>query len=303
MPAAVPSLPPRQPSRLVGRLYVVGAALLWSSSGYFAKNRIFDVWDEDVRGTLLAFWRALFAAAILLPTVRRPRWRIGLVPLVACFAVMSISYLTAMTKTTAANAIWLQSTAPWWVFLLSVFLFREPIVRRDLIPLGFGVLGVGTILFYEIQGKAVFGVLCGLAAGISYAGVVVSLRRLRDENSSWLVALNHGVAALVLLPWMLYLARWPSWEQLALLAAFGVFQMAIPYLMLIRGLRAISSQEAVAFGMLEPILIPIWTFLIWDEIPEWWTIVGASLILTGLILRYVVWELLAAKWGQTVISE
>ncbi len=287
----------------MGRLYVVGAALLWSSSGFFAKNHIFDVWDEDVRGTLLAFWRALFAAAILLPTVRRPRWRIGLAPLVACFAVMSISYLTAMTKTTAANAIWLQSTAPWWVFLLSVVLFREPVVWRDLIPLGFGVLGVGTILFYEVQGTKVFGVLCGLAAGISYAGVVVSLRRLRDENSSWLVALNHGVAALVLLPWMLYLARWPSWEQLALLAAFGVFQMAIPYLMLIRGLRAISSQEAVAFGMLEPILIPIWTFLIWDETPERWTIVGASLILTGLVLRYVVWELLAAKWGQAVISD
>jgi drug/metabolite transporter (DMT)-like permease len=283
----------------VARLYVVGAALLWSSSGFFAKNPIFDIWEEDVRGTLLAFWRALFAAAILLPTIRRPRWRIGLVPLVACFAVMSISYLTAMTRTTAANAIWLQSTCPGWVFLLSSFCAREPIVRRDLIPLGFGVLGVGTILFYEVQGQAVFGVFCGLVAGISYAGVVVTLRRLRAENSSWLVALNHGVAAVVLLPWMMYLARWPSWGQLALLAAFGVVQMAIPYLMLIRGLRAISSQEAVALGLLEPILIPIWAFLIREEIPAPWTIVGAALILTGLVLRYAVWELLAAKWAGT----
>ena len=292
MSLATSSLPSRRPSRLVGRLYVVGAAILWSSSGFFAKNPIFDVWDEDVRGTLLAFWRALFAAAILLPTVRRPRWRIGLVPLVSCFAVMSISYLTAMTKTTAANAIWLQSTAPWWVFLLSVVLFREPVARRDLIPLGFGVLGVGTILFYEAQGQAVFGVFCGLVAGISYAGVVVSLRRLPDENPSWLVALNHGVAALALLPWVLVLARPASAAQLALLAAFGVFQMAVPYLMLIRGLHAIGSQEVVALGMLEPILIPVWAFLVREEVPAPWTIAGAALILAGLLLRYIVWELL-----------
>ena len=128
-------------------------------------------------------------------------------PLVACFAVMSLSYLTAMSNTTAANAIWLQAPAPWWVFLASVLLFREPIVRRDLIPLGFGVLGVCTILFYEVQGQAMFGVAAGLVAGISYAGVVVTMRRLREENSSWLVALNHGVAALVLLPWVLC---WPN---------------------------------------------------------------------------------------------
>jgi drug/metabolite transporter (DMT)-like permease len=286
---------PRPPNRLVARLCVVVAAALWSSSGYFAKHPIFDGWDQQVRGTLLSFWRALFATLVLLPAIRRPRWRPGLVPLVVCFAVMSLSYLTAMSNTTAANAIWLENAAPWWVFLFSVLLFREPIVRRDLVPLGFGMAGVCTILYYEFQGAAVYGVVSGLVAGISYAGVVVTLRHLREENSSWLVALNHAVAALVLVPWVLVLAQWPSVGQLAMLAAFGVFQMAIPYLLLARGLRAISSQEAVALGMLEPILIPIWAFMVRGEVPARWTRVGASLILMGLVLRYVVWELLAAK--------
>jgi len=291
MNAADPFPLTHQPSRLIGRLCVVGAAVLWSSSGFFAKHPIFDAWDDGIRGTLLAFWRALFAALILLPTIRRPRWRLGLVPLGACFVVMSISYLTAMSNTTAANAIWLQGTCPWWVFLGSVVLLREPIVPRDLIPLAFGVLGVGTILFYEVQGQALFGSVCGLVAGISYAGVVIAMRRLRAENSSWLVALNHGVAVLVLLPGVLYLAQGPSWQQLGMLAGFGVFQMAIPYLLLIRGLRAISAQEAVAIGMLEPILIPFWAFLVRGEVPEPWTIVGASLIFVGLMLRYVLCEL------------
>ncbi len=240
---------------------------------------------------LLAFWRACFAAAILVPFVRRPRWRWGLLPLTAAFTLMNVSYLTAMAQTTAANAIWLQSTCPWWVFLFSVLVFREPIVRRELIPLGFGVAGVGTILSFELGGQAVFGVACGLVAGLSYAWVVLLMRRLSGEDSPWLVALNHAVAALALAPWVCWLGRWPSPAQLAVLACFGIAQMALPYLLMVRALRRISGQEAVAIGMLEPILIPVWAFLVRGEVPAWWTAAGAGLILTGLVLRYIVLEL------------
>jgi drug/metabolite transporter (DMT)-like permease len=219
--------------------------------------------------------------------------------LAACFSLMSVSYMTAMSRTTAANAIWLQATAPWWVFLFSVLLFREPIVPRDLIPLAFGAIGVALIVGYEMlgpeaRGRSPFGVACGLAAGITYAGVVVCMRRLRAENSPWLVALNHGVAMLVLAPFALSLGHWPTGLQWALLAALGILQMALPYLLFLRALRSISSQEAVALGMLEPILIPVWAYLVGDEVPGPWTVAGAALILVGLTLRYVVWEGMAA---------
>jgi drug/metabolite transporter (DMT)-like permease len=293
VPVELPDSPPHPPgpSKLAGRLSVLAAAVLWSSSGLFAKWPIFDVWPASTRGVSLAFWRALFAALVLVPTVRRPRWRWDLLPMVIAFTLMSVTYLTAMSQTTAANAIWLQSTCPWWVFLFSVVLFREPIVRRDLIPLCFGVLGVSVILGFEVQGQARIGVMCGLAAGVSYAGVVVLIRHMRSENSSWLVALNHGVAALILVPWVLQLGLTPTPLQFVALVGFGVLQMALPYLLLIRGLRAISSQEAVAIGMAEPILIPVWAFLVRGEVPAPWTYFGAAMILAGLVLRYVVWEI------------
>lgn len=277
--------------KLIGRLAMVLAAVMWSSSGLFAKAPLFDDWPPVYQGTMMAFWRSMFAALVLLPTVRRPRWNGYLLPLTICFTAMNVTYLTAMTRSTAANAIWLQSTAPWWVFLISVVLLREPILRRDLIPLVFGVLGVGTILAFEIQGQAKLGVFCGLAAGVSYAGVVIFMRHLRAENSAWLVALNHTVAALALLPWIVYLGQWPSGTQLLVLAAFGALQMAIPYLLLIRALRSVGSQEAVAIGLIEPVLVPIWAFLVRGEEPAWWTAAGAVMILAGLALRYVVWEL------------
>ena len=286
---------PAAPSKLAGRLWILAAALMWSSCGLFVKAGVFDDWSPGMQGPLLAFWRALFAGLVLVPMIRRPRWNVYLVPLTACFTVMSVAYLVAVTRTTAANAIWLQATSPWWVFLLSVFLFREPVARRESIPLLFGLLGVGTILFFEIQGQAKLGVVCGLASGITYAAVVLFMRKLRHENPAWLVALCHLVAATVILPWVLFLGVWPSPGQLAVLVGFGVFQMAIPYVFLIRGLRHVSGQEAVAIALLEPVLMPLWVFLLGWETPRWWTVAGAALILVGLVLRYVVWELLVPE--------
>jgi len=283
--------------KLAGRLWVLGAALMWSTGGLFAKLPIWDDWTLEVRGPMFAFWRALFAALVLVPTIRRPRFSPYLVPLALAFTFMNITYLLAMTRTTAANAIWLQSTSPWWVFLISVFLLRKPVVRHDLIPLVFGGLGVGTILLFEVRGQTQFGVACGLLSGIGYALVLMLMRKLRSQNSAWLVALNHAVAALALLPWVIYVGRWPSPIQLVVLAGFGALQMGIPYTFLLRGLRSVSSQEAVAIALIEPVLNPLWVFLCGLETPAWWSVVGALLILIGLVLRYVVWELVAGNSG------
>ena len=293
-PAPLPD--PSVPSKLAGRLSVAMAALMWSSSGLFVKQALFDNWPVEIRGSLLAFWRALFAVLVLLPLIRRPRWSGYLVPLAVSFTLMNVTYLTAMVRTTAGNAIWLQSVYPWWVLLFSVFWLGQPVVGRDLIPLAFGALGVGLILFCEIsRGQAVAGVACGAASGFFYAGVVVLMWRLRSDDPAWLVALNHAVAAAVLFPVVLQTGHWPSLGQLAVLAGFGVVQMAIPYLLLLRGLRAIGSQEAAAIGLIEPVLVPLWVFLAGMESPAWWTKAGALVILTGLVLRYVVFEWAAAK--------
>src|SRR6266404_7935911 len=125
-------------SAVAGRLWVVLAAVMWSTSGLFAKSHVFDDWPPEVRGALLAFWRAAFAGLLVLPAVRRPRWSPQLVPMALAFAAMNVTYLSAMALTTAANAIWLQSTAPWWVFLFGAVVMREPVSRVEAIPLVLG---------------------------------------------------------------------------------------------------------------------------------------------------------------------
>ena len=269
-----------------GRLWVVAAAVLWSSSGLFAKAPIFDDWPLENRGILLAFWRALFAGVLLIPAVRRPRWNVRLLPLCLTFTAMNVSYLSAMTLTTAANAIWLQSTAPWWVFLVGVVVLRQPFAASERVPLIVGGIGLAIILAFQIQGQDRAGIVFGLVSGFAYAGVVLSLRSLRNEDAVWLVVVCHLAAAAALAPYVAYVGVWPDSWQLPVLAGFGLFQMALPYVFFARGLRTITSQEATGIGLLEPLLLPLWVYLVWGEAPAISTLVGGGLILAGLLLRY-----------------
>lgn len=275
----------------LSRLAIIVAGFLWSSSGLFGKLEIFDAWPIEKRGLLLSFWRAGFAALFMLPFVRRPRWRWELLPMGFCFAVMVVSFLSSMTWGTSANAIWLQYTAPCWVLLVSRYVFREawePGAWGLILP---ALVGVVLILFFEFRSLdgewAMLAVICGLLSAITYAIVVLFLRRLRTENSFWLVAVNQSLTALFLLPFVVSWDIWPSATQLLWLALFGVLQMALPYLLFSWGLRNIASHEATILTLVEPFLVPVWAYVTVGEIPAIWTIAGAAVIVLGLTLRYV----------------
>jgi drug/metabolite transporter (DMT)-like permease len=285
-------------NRVTGRLLVIAAAALWSTSGFFAKSPFFDEWPLEIRGPLLAFWRAAFAALVLLPVARERRWSWWLAPMALCFAAMNFTYLKAMTLTTAANAIWLQSTAPLWVFLLGALIFREPVRRLDWITLVFVAAGVGLILSMEIRtqqqsndGHSLPGVLYGLTSGLLLGCIYLMLRRLRTFDSWWLVGINLAATATLFAPYVAFQGVWPSGFQLAVLACFGALQMGLPYVLFARGLRHIPSYEGSGLALLEPLLVPLWVYLAWGHLatyepPRWWTFAGGGLILAGLILRY-----------------
>ncbi len=158
----------------------------------------------------------------------------------------------------------------------------------------FIALGLAFILTFELQPattigdwSSLIGVIFGLASGITYAGVVLSLRWLRGEDAAWLVAVNHAVTAIALLPFVLLNTQYtPTLAQLGFLAAFGILQMGIPYLLFARAVRVLPGHEAAGIVLLEPLLMPLWVWLAWDEVPRWWTLVGALFIFTGLMIRY-----------------
>lgn len=272
---------------------IVAAAVLWSTSGFFVKAPWFDAWPEDVRGLMLGFWRSLFAVLVLVPLVRRPSWHRLLLPMLACFAIMVWSFMSAMVHGPAANAIWLQYLCPAWVLVGGVLLMKEKVTAADVLMIGFCLSGVAVILTMEMLGGGnLYATGMGILSGVSFAGVVLSMRAMRDMDAAWLITLCHVSTALFLCPW-----AWQRPETVELggyvaLGLFGIFQMSLPYLLFARGLRSTSSPEASVLTLIEPLLVPLWVFLAWHQhpgydAPRWWTWAGGSLILIGLLGRYL----------------
>lgn len=264
------------------------AALLWSVIGVAVKSPLL----RDVPGPMFAGCRALMAGLFLLPLIRPAmiRFRWGQLPMVACFASMNILFITATQQTTAAAAIFLQNTASLWAMLFGVFVLREQIKRGNAVALSFGLVGIGWIVYSDWQGERFVGNSLALMSGVTYAGVMISLRALRDESPLWLIFLCYVVSGSVLLGWIVQGLSDLTPLQWALLACIGPIQMGLPYVLFARSLKYIPPQEASLVLLVEPLLNPTWVWLFCGEAISPATAVGGGLILAGLGLRYTLFR-------------
>jgi drug/metabolite transporter, DME family len=279
-----------------GRLYILLAAVLWSTGGGFAKVLVeptslgLDV--PRLTPLQVTCLRSLFAGLVLVPLVRRRDvvFRPGVVAVALCFAVMSAVYVTAVVWGTSANAIFLQNTAMGWMYLGGVLFLGEHADRRSGVAVCIGLVGIVVIVWGGWQGGQLVVVLLGLGSGLTYAGVVLGLRALRGLAAAWLTVVNLLFTALVLLPCLIGTSL-PTAAQLGWLFVFGAAQMGLPYWLMTRGLRTVSPQEAGTLTLLEPLLNPIWAYLATvasprPEIPDVYTLVGGAFILGALAWRY-----------------
>lgn len=290
------------------RLCLVVAALLWSVGGLFtrllSRETSLGLHSPALSSLQIAFYRALFAGLVFLPLLRGRdlTFRPVMLLMVACFAAMNALFVSAMVLGPAANAILLQNTAPLWVYLVCVYVLGERHDRRTLQSLIIGMAGVGVIVGSGIAGQGMGGdqvTITAMAIGSSmmYGGVILCLRELKGHSSMWLTTQNHIGTAICLSAAILIIhgpAFWwvwtctPSARQIAFLAFFGAIQMALPYALFARGLKHVSPQEAGMIVLLEPLLNPLWTYLISPETdtPTTATWIGGALILGALVWRY-----------------
>jgi drug/metabolite transporter, DME family len=276
-----------------GRLCIAAAAVLWSLSGAFTKLLTKLMVDRfgypNVPALQIAFYRVLFAGLVLVPTLRRGdfAFRPLMLAMALCFAAMNALFVTALSEGTAANAILLQYTAPMWMYLACIFLLGEAADRRSTIALAVGMVGIAVIVAGGWDGGQLTTIVVALGSGVTYAGVLIFLRLLRNLSPRWLTVWNHLLGALVLLP-LIWPQPLPTWEQYVVLFLFGSIQMGLAYWLVARGLRVVSPQEAGAITLLEPLLNPIWAYLVWSptETPGLATYIGGACILGALAWRY-----------------
>jgi len=269
------------------------AGLLWSLGGVFIKSL-------PVSALGITFYRSLFAGLCLLPLLRGralPPLRDIAVAVVLYLALLA-TYVAATQGTSAANAIFLQYTAPAYALLLGPRFFKEPRTREDTWAVGLAMLGMALLIGGNFRGGERLPLLLGAASGLMFGLFMLWLRRLRGYDpfavtctNNLGVALLSGLALAALEP--AELARLPAAFRggdalgvAALLALMGCLQIAAPYVLFSYGLRRVPAAEGSLLALVEPLLNPVWVLLIVGEAPTAPTLAGGLLIVAALALRY-----------------
>jgi drug/metabolite transporter (DMT)-like permease len=246
--------------------------------------------DPPLDSLQIAAGRVLFAGLAMLPMLRGRDVSFAplMVPTALIFAAMNAMFIASMALGSAANAILLQYTAPLWLYLASAWFLGEPAERRGALAVGIGLVGIGIIVYGGWKGEQASVVLLGLGSGITYAMVLLGLRQMRQRSAVWLTAVNHLTGAVVLLPFVSHLEM-PTLAQIGWLALFGTLQMGLPYLLMARGLQSVSVAEAGTLTLLEPLLNPLWAYLVAPdkEKPTIFVVLGGICILGALVYRYL----------------
>jgi drug/metabolite transporter (DMT)-like permease len=275
--------------RNVDRLMILASALLFSTGGAAVKMVGLSAWQ-------VASLRSGVAAAALLvflPEARRGwnrrTWIVG-----AAYATTMITFVGANKLTTAANAVFLQSVAPLYLLLLGPILLHETIRRRQLVFMAALAGGMSMIFTGAQQVSATApdplrGNLVGIVTGIAWAFTLIGLRWLGGTSETGSSATPAAARAVVCGNLIAFLATVPlavpvsgatptDWLAIAFL---GIFQIAIAYVFLIRGIRRVGALEASLLILLEPVLSPLWAWIIHGERPSELALLGGSVIIAA----------------------
>ena len=265
-------------SRGRGILLALFASLLWSTGGLLIK---LPEWSP----LAISGARSFVSLLILLPVARITLRRItGLTLLSGLFYAATLTtYVLANRMTTAANTILLQYTAPIYVALLSWWLLGEHVRRRDWAAVALVLFGVARLLSGDLGSGSSLGNLLALASGVSFSLLLITLRMQKHAYPLDAIVIGNLIGAVVAIP---AYAPFPvdpvSWTAVI---ALGVVQVALPYIIYSHAIRVITAVEAVLIKGIEPVLNPLWVFLVIGEQPTRLALLGGAVVLVTITLR------------------
>ncbi|MEO7674741.1 MAG: DMT family transporter [Pyrinomonadaceae bacterium] len=286
---------------------VLIAVFLWSTGGLFIKLTTLDAYQ-------VTFFRSLFAAVTVLILTRKDGLKINAFGIFTSiiYALLLFLFVWATKKTTAANAIFLQYTAPIYILILAPFVIGEKFHWRDLITVavvlaGMSLFFVGQLRLEDYQGNtaALFsGVFLGLYIMLlKHPRAVYSSPPLEGEVAAAstdgvhsrgrmnpAIAVIYGNLLLAALTVPSGISALPSMTPLDWTAVtfLGVVQIGISYVLFIKGVRGGTRPlDASLIGFIEPLLNPVWVFLFVGERPSQWALLGGGIIIAAIAIHTV----------------
>jgi len=261
----------------------VAAALLWSTGGLFIK------WTK-LSGLELSFFRSFFAFFTVALFTRREGFGINLFSAAGAvlYSVLLILFVLATKETTAANAIFLQYTAPVYLLIFEPLFYREKFRLRDLTTVVVCIGGMALFFVGQLRPQDVTGNILALASGFCFALYFLLLRhpRARDVNRASSVIYGNLLAVLLTAPWGMAAVQGINSHDLLSVIYLGVIQIGVAYTFFtIAMARGVRSLDAGIMGYIEPVLNPVWVFLVLGERPSQWALLGGGIIIVAVVVH------------------
>ncbi len=277
-------------------LFVLAAAVIWSTGGLFIK------WTS-LGGLELSFGRSLFAVITVAILTRHEGFGLNGITAIASllYAALLILFVLATKETTAANAIFLQYTAPVYLLILEPLFYKEKFRRRDLFTVVACLIGMSLFFVGKLRPQDVTGNLLALASGLCFACYFLFLRHSKSRAVNRASSVIYGNLLVVLVTAPLALKVLPHLSRHDALSVFylGVVQIGLAYtLFTVAMARGVRSLDAGIIGYVEPVLNPIWVFLVLGERPSSWALLGGAIIVAAVVCHM----LIEARSGRRAIE-
>ncbi len=284
-------------SRTLALVALLGGVFILGFAAIFVK------W-ADAPGPVTALYRMLIGAAVITPffLVRRgvslsnlPR-RGVLIALVggALFGTDMAIWMTAVGISGATMPTLMANTAPLWVGVGSLLIFRERLTAGFWVGLMLAVCGVVLVFGHDLRGGQGLGrgTVLGLVAALFYAGFVLvtqeGRRHLDTVAYLWISTLGAATALIVInLAMRNPLAGFGRTTYLSFLA-LGIVVQFLGWLLInySQGYLRASLVAPVLLG--QPVLTALLAVPLLGELLTPWHIVGGLTVLTGIYI--VIWS-------------
>lgn len=286
-------------SHLRAVFLMVLVTLLWSMAGVVTRHL------DSAPSFEVTFWRSGFnalALAVALTLLRGPGlWRSllrspGVIWISGvCWGLMFTAFMVAITLATVANVLITLAVGP-----LITALFARIFLKHRLPPttwLAIGVASLGIAWMFRQEGDVSFSLIGTLVALAVPLASAANFTILQHVGMGWkksaepagnpiqdmlpTVLIGAILSALATLP-----LSWPfqaSAHDLCLLSFLGIFQLAIPCLLVVRLTRELPAPEISLLALLEVIFGVTWAWLWAGEQPSANTLIGGTLVLVALV--------------------
>jgi drug/metabolite transporter, DME family len=266
--------------RRFGIIMTILAAVLWSTGGLFIKLLPLDAFT-------ILFYRSFYAAIIFIIIFRKSLFRFNKLSMVSIlfYAPLLIAFVTSTKLTSAANAIFLQYTAPAIVLLLEPYFVRTKLAKINVFTVA--VCFAGMCLFFVEQFSRPdnwLGIWIALLNGLILAGLLITQKLNKPEFQPGAVFFGNIAVCLITLPWFID-NPFPTFQENNYLMILGFGQLGLGFALFLFGQKYLPAIESSLISMLEPILNPVWVFIGYGENPGYWAIVGGLVIIAALIFR------------------